>query len=214
MENSPQTPEPLVLPGPDCPSEERLIDLAKGRLGGAGAAALRAHAERCSACTLMLVGLSDTASDPEHGTDPEAATERKKPSLFVAEFRLIRPLGKGAMGEVFLALDTFLDRLVALKFLATSETRSSARERFYVEARAVARLQHPNVVTLYRAGEDQGRRYLVSEYVRGQSLERQKKPLPWRKVLDIGLRLASGLAEAHQHGVLHRDIKPAHVTTE
>lgn len=115
------------------------------------------------------------------------------------------------MGEVFLARDTFLDRLVALKFLVAGETSTSASERFYVEARAVARLQHPNVVTLYRAGEERGRRYLVSEFVPGRSLERWQKPLKGTQVLDIGLGLARGLAEAHRRGVLHRDIKPANV---
>jgi serine/threonine-protein kinase len=135
--------------------------------------------------------------------------ELTKPADFVAEFRLARALGQGAMGQVFLAQDTFLDRPVAIKLLTTGETTPRARERFFVEARAVARLQHPNVVMLYRAGEEQGKRYLVSEYVRGQSLERIPKPLPWPKVLELGLGLARGLAAAHQRGVLHRDIKPA-----
>src|SRR5262249_53060433 len=121
------------------------------------------------------LALSDTAGGPA------ALDELNKPAEFVAEFRLMRALGHRAMGQVFLAPDTFLDRRVAVKFLTASESTPAARQRFFVEARAVARLQHPNVVTLYRAGEEQGQRYLVSEYVSGQSLERLKKPLPWQK---------------------------------
>lgn len=129
----------------------------------------------------------------------------------VAEFRLLRLLGQGAMGQVYAAHDTFLDRTVALKFLPTIEASAAARERFYIEARAVARLQHPNVVTLYRAGEENGRPYLVSERVRGRSLDQITKPLDWQEALRIALGVARGLAAAHQHGVLHRDIKPANV---
>ena len=115
------------------------------------------------------------------------------------------------MGQVFLARDTFLDRIVALKLLLTTESAASVRDRFYTEARAVARLQHPNVVTLYRAGETDGKLYLVSEYVTGKSLDREKHPMPWQRVLQLGLGIARGLAAAHQSKVLHRDIKPANV---
>jgi serine/threonine protein kinase len=76
---------------------------------------------------------------------------------------------------------------------------------------AIARLKHPNVVTVYRFGESRGRPYLVSEYVAGQSLARVIKPVPWQRALAIGAELARGLAAAHEQGVLHRDIKPAKV---
>ena len=201
------------LPGEvtDCPPEEQLLELVQGQLTSDFAARLRAHTNRCQSCSLLLMALSDTATGSSSTTDSMGPVETTKPAEFVAEFRLLRPLGKGAMGEVFLARDTFLDRLVAVKFLTGGESGTSARERFYVEARAVARLQHSNVVTLYRAGEEQGKRYLVSEYVRGQSLERLQKPLPWTQVAEIGLSIARGLAAAHANRVLHRDIKPANV---
>lgn len=197
--------------GAGCPPEETLIELAAGRLRGPRAEEVQAHAGACASCSMLLIGLSDTAAGALGVPLRDAPTEQSRSSKFVAEFRLMRPIGQGAMGEVFLARDTFLDRLVALKFLMAGENSTSARERFYVEARAVARLQHPNVVTLYRAGEEQGRRYLVSEFVRGRSLERWQKPLNEAQVLNIGLGLARGLAAAHQRGVLHRDIKPANV---
>src|SRR5690349_4306188 len=86
------------------------------------------------------------------------------------EYRVIRPLGQGGMGTVFLAHDTLLDRVVAIKFISRLEPDSKARERFLVEARAAARLAHPNVVQVHRVGVLDDQPYLVSEFVRGRSL--------------------------------------------
>ena len=123
-------------------------------------------------------------------------------------YRLGDRLGMGGMGQVFLAQDLVLDRLVAIKFIQTLKSNPQHRERFLVEARAIARLQHPNVVAIYRVGEVDGQPYLVSEFVRGQSLDLVTTALPWEKVLQIGIGLARGLAAAHRHGVVHRDLKP------
>ncbi|HZI16804.1 MAG TPA: protein kinase, partial [Myxococcus sp.] len=128
------------------------------------------------------------------------------------EYRLLRPLGRGAMGQVFLAQDTLLERLVAVKFIATPAGRlpdAAARARFFQEARAIARLQHPNVVAIHRVGEVRGQPYLVSELVRGEPLDRLPRPVDGGQALKLGIGLARGLAAAHRCGVLHRDIKPA-----
>jgi WD40 repeat protein len=139
------------------------------------------------------------------------STSRWEPPGEFEEYRIEAPLGEGAMGRVYLAHDTLLDRPVAIKFLAALEVGAAARERFFTEARAVARLSHPNVVAIHRVGEVRHRPYLVSEYVRGTSLDRVTKPLPWERALRIAVGLARGLASAHRRGVLHRDIKPANV---
>lgn len=131
------------------------------------------------------------------------------PPTELDEYRLVKPLGRGGMGSVWLAEDQLLQRLVAIKFIAHEELDAHARERFAVEARAAARLQHSNVVTVHRFGEIAGRPYLVSEYIRGDSLDKVGKPMPWRRVLELGIALARGLAAAHRHGIVHRDIKPA-----
>jgi serine/threonine protein kinase/formylglycine-generating enzyme required for sulfatase activity len=123
------------------------------------------------------------------------------------EYKLVRRLGRGTMGMVYLARDRLLDRLVAVKFI--TELEPLARDRFVVEARAAARIQHPNVVAVYRVGELGDRPYLISEYVRGQSLAELPLPLPWSRALELGVGLARGLAAAHRQGVLHRDIKLA-----
>jgi serine/threonine protein kinase/formylglycine-generating enzyme required for sulfatase activity len=130
------------------------------------------------------------------------------------EYRLVRLLGVGAMGQVYLAHDMLLDRPVAVKFVDAADP--SARARVIEEARAIARLQHPNVVAIYRVAEVAGHPYLVSEYVRGRALNELDRPTPWQQVLDIALDLARGLAAAHRRGVLHRDVKPANaiLTTE
>ena len=115
------------------------------------------------------------------------------------------------MGQVVLCMDTALYRRVAVKFLKGVELDPSQKERFWIEARAIARLSHPNIVTIYRVGQYQGTPYLVSEFIEGQSLDRLPRPMHWEKVLPIALGIARGLAVAHRSGVLHRDIKPANI---
>src|SRR5678815_3715575 len=126
-----------------------------------------------------------------------------------AEYQLIKALGRGSMGQVWLAHDTVLDRLVAVKFVSELPDHEAVRERFLTEARAAARVQHPNVIAIYRVGEIGARPYLISEYVRGDSLDRIARPVAWPQILDIAIGLARGLAAAHLRGVLHRDLKPA-----
>lgn len=123
------------------------------------------------------------------------------------DYVLVRELGRGQMGRVYLAEDAVLARLVAIKFIASVEPDLDARQSFLMEARAAARIQHPNVVGVYRVGELADRPYIVSEFVRGGTL-RELLPLPATKVLSIAMDLARGLAAAHRRGVIHCDIKP------
>ncbi len=113
------------------------------------------------------------------------------------------------MGSVYLAHDTLLDRFVAVKFISDVEPNTEARERFLIEARAAARLQHPNVAAVYRVGELDRRPYIISEFIRGKTLDSLDLPLAWKRALELGISLARGLAAAHRNGVLHRDIKPS-----
>jgi len=125
------------------------------------------------------------------------------------EYRLVKALGRGSMGQVWLAHDTVLDRLVAVKFIAELPAHDAVRQRFLTEARAAARVQHPNIIAVYRVGEIGPRPYLISEYVRGDSLDKIAQPVAWPRLLEIAIGLARGLAAAHRQGVLHRDLKPA-----
>jgi formylglycine-generating enzyme required for sulfatase activity len=137
------------------------------------------------------------------------APETWAPPDVLDEFRVVGRLGSGGMGVVYRAHDTVLDRDVAIKLVADAEHDEHARRRFLVEARAVARLSHPNVVAVHRVGEVQGRPYLVSELVQGTPLDAIERPVPWRRLLPIAAGLARALAAAHRSGVLHRDVKPA-----
>jgi len=139
-----------------------------------------------------------------------AGTSWSPPKQF-DEYRILWQLGRGGMGEVYLGQDTLLDRPVAIKFISAINPDVLMREQFLNEARAAARLQHPNVVSVYRVGEIEGHPYIISEFVRGQNLDRVKLPMPWNRALELGIGLARGLAAAHRRGVLHRDIKPGNV---
>lgn len=146
---------------------------------------------------------SPATSPPEPWTPPQEFDE----------YRLVRPIGRGRTGRVYLAHDTLLERPVAVKFIPA--LGSNVLARFLVEARAAARIQHPNVVTLYRVGLLEEQPYLISEFIRGTSLDRISRPVPWERALAMGMDLARGLAAAHRRGVLHRDIKPGNaVLTE
>lgn len=127
------------------------------------------------------------------------------------DFKLLRALGQGGMGAVWLGHDTLLDRPVALKFINNPEEGAQGWTRLVAEARALARVHHPNVAAVYRVGEVEGRPYIAYEYIDGVSLAQTVMPVPWRTALEIGLGLARGLAAVHRQGVLHCDIKPANV---
>ncbi|WP_428262199.1 protein kinase domain-containing protein [Haliangium sp.] len=142
-------------------------------------------------------------------TSPAADAPSFPPRSF-DNFRLERALGQGGMGHVYLYTDVTLGREVAIKFLHHSDAH--LRARFRREAKAAAQIDHPNVVRVYQFGEVEGEPYIVSEFVPGQHLGRlDTARRGWREVLALGVKLAAGLAAAHERGVLHRDIKPANV---
>ncbi len=191
-----------------CLTASALAELVTGRLSSEVAAVAQHHLDACEACFRMVV---EAARSTIHGggpAPPPSGDAAPGVPRQIEEYRILRRVGQGGMGQVFLGLDTRLDRQVAIKLLGI-ETRAAARERFLIEARAVARLSHPNVVTIYRVGEIGERPYLVQEFVPGVSLDALAKPIPWPRALDMALGLARGLAAAHRAGVLHRDIKPA-----
>lgn len=124
-------------------------------------------------------------------------------------YRLERPLGRGGMATVYLAQDVELERPVAVKLLAESLAGDEAfRRRFLREARLAARLSHPNVVGVYDAGEaEDGRPYIVMEYVDGSTLE-GRGPLPPPEAVELAVQACHGLSHAHAAGLVHRDVKP------
>src|SRR6266571_2796378 len=115
------------------------------------------------------------------------------------------------MGEVYRALDTKLQRPVAIKILSDDVADSSARRRFQREARLASSLNHPHILTVHDAGEFEGRQYLVTEFVDGGTLKdwARAEKRAWRQIVELLTGVAGGLAAAHAAGITHRDIKPA-----
>jgi len=132
----------------------------------------------------------------------------------ISHYRIVRLLGAGGMGRVYLAEDTLLGRPVALKRLAVDFVVGPApRQQLIKEARAAAVLSHPNIAVVHDVIEEGEDSFIVMEYVKGESLRDTllRGPLPVRRVIDVGIQLCDALEEAHRHGVIHRDLKPGNV---
>src|ERR1035438_2908839 len=129
-----------------------------------------------------------------------------RPGDRLGPYEIVSPLGAGGMGEVYRARDKRLGRDVALKILPADVADSPIRrQRFETEARAVAALNHPNIVAVYDVGEG----YIVSELVEGRPL--RSANLGLRQTIEVAVQIASGLAAAHDAGIVHRDLKPDNI---
>jgi serine/threonine protein kinase/thioredoxin-like negative regulator of GroEL len=132
----------------------------------------------------------------------------------VGHYQVLSLLGKGGMGDVFLGEDTRLKRKVAIKRLPPPFTANRERlRRFEQEAQAASSLNHPNIITIYEVAEASAMRYLVTEYIEGETLRRRmaREKMTLGEVLDVALQIASALTAAHTRGIVHRDIKPENV---
>ena len=131
----------------------------------------------------------------------------------ISHYKIVEKLGEGGMGVVYKAEDTKLKRKVAIKFLPQEiAAKAEERERFMIEAQAVAALNHPNITTIYAIEEVDDKIFIVMEYVDGKELKnivRETLPqvLNLREVMDYATQIAEGLQAAHEKGVIHRDIK-------
>jgi serine/threonine-protein kinase len=145
-----------------------------------------------------------------------AGPDRSEPAEYsgtVGSYEIVRPLGAGGMGDVYLARDNRLARHVALKVLRPDLADDEWIAAFRHEALAASALNHPNIVTIFEIGECEGTRFIAAEYVDGVTLRERLKqgPIATPELVDIALQIADGLATAHAVGVVHRDIKPDNV---
>jgi serine/threonine protein kinase len=179
-----------------CPPDDTLIALVERTLSPAMLEELELHISSCDDCRRAIGHL--------------AATGDTQPADHVGRYRLDRMLGSGGMGVVWQAWDSSLERSVALKLLH-DDAGAEGKARLLREARALAKLQHPNVIAVYDAGELGGEVYIATELVDGESLDRWARGRDAREVIAVYAQAARGLAAAHAIGLVHRDVKPANI---
>jgi eukaryotic-like serine/threonine-protein kinase len=139
---------------------------------------------------------------------------RLKPGVNLGRYEIKYQLGAGGMGEVFLAEDTELERLVALKILSPVFSGDSDRVRRFVrEAKSASALNHPNILTIHEIGQANGLHFIATEYIKGETLrQKQRQPkMTLREILDINIQVATALNAAHEANIIHRDVKPENI---
>ncbi len=176
---------------------------------------------------IACVDRTQTDSSPENGAIDAFGATRNEPSLSdaraqstrvprkIGRFTILESIGAGAMGVVYSAYDTQLDRKVAIKVLREDTSDIRTRQRLLREAQALARVTHPNVVTVHEVGEHDQQLYLAMEFIQGQTLGEwvgeQGPQLAWQDILKMFVCAGNGLVAAHQAGLVHRDFKPHNV---
>lgn len=166
----------------------------------------------------LLISLNEAKNFLEKPIISFGSSSEAKPTLadgeHISHYKIVRHLASGGMGEVYLAEDENLHRSVALKILPKHMLEDKARlRRFQREANAISALNHPNILTIFEFGVDNGKHLLVSEYVHGETLRQmlRRGPVSTRQTLDIVIQTVSALQAAHDAGVIHRDIKPDNI---
>jgi serine/threonine protein kinase len=219
----------------DCPTADELFAFAVGQLPAEAREATATHIEVCDACLAALHELTDQDdpllcelrkpvpaelfAPPALPPVPDAVTLRQEVALpHITGYDVQAVVGQGGMGIVYRAVDRQLQRPVAIKKMRPELACSApARERFLREARAMAMLVHDHVVAIYEIGEDGDMPYIAMPLLHGETLEdrlHHAGALPLPELLRIGAEIAEGLAAAHAHGLIHRDVKPANVWLE
>jgi eukaryotic-like serine/threonine-protein kinase len=137
---------------------------------------------------------------------------------YLGRYKIIKEIGHGAMGVVYAAKDPLIDRIVAIKTInfqgLSPDEKKEYEARFYLEARSAGRLSHPNIVTIHDLGESDGITYIAMELLEGRELQEllaDGQCLPVKETLNIIIQVATGLAYAHEHGIVHRDVKPSNI---
>ncbi len=196
-----------------CLGDDTLALMIDGDIEADERAQVEEHIDRCSTCRSLLASMVDLG-DAAASLPCLAVSAPFSPGHAIDHYTVSELIGRGGMGAVYLAHDAVLERDVAIKVVGAQRLSSKrARERLLKEARATARLNHPNIVTIHAVGEIEGLPYLALEHVQGTRLR------DWlsRDAIDVieGLRLfesiAEALVEAHRAGILHRDLKPENV---
>ena len=194
----------------DCLSEDEVVELVEGRLGATRLSSVERHLSSCDDCARLVGEVARSTSGDAPGSLREDEGAPLARDTRVGRYVVLSVLGEGAMGRVYAARDPELDRTVALKVLHSRIVGPELEARLKREAKAMARLTHPEVIAVYDAGRHGAQLFIAMELVDGGTLRQwlATSERPWREVLGAFMRAGRGLAQAHAAGLVHRDFKP------
>ncbi|MEM7159394.1 MAG: serine/threonine-protein kinase [Myxococcota bacterium] len=206
-------------PGSGCPTDAVLARFIEGELHGTELDALEQHLDACAECIELVAALNEDAdSDPalaptvsSDGEHAPIAPVTLQTGSRLGRYVVLDPVGSGGMGVVYGGYDPEIDRKVALKLVRVArDDEGQHRKRLLQEARAMGQLAHPNIVAVYDVGTSDAGVFVAMEFIDGLTLHawQRTEPRRWSEIIEIYRQTGLGLAEAHQHGVVHRDFKP------
>ena len=203
-----------------CPEPDDLMAFAEGKLAPDRRDEVESHLDACASCEELAAELARAYAESNRSTatQPSAPAVGNldialEPGTRLSRYHVLERVGAGAMGVVYAAYDPDLDRRIALKILRRRGEEATSAIVLLREAQAMARLSHPNVITVHEASEADGRVFLAMEFVDGDNLRQwlDAATRPWDEIVGVFVQVGRGLAAAHDAGLVHRDVKPDNV---